>query len=247
MNSLELVFVALAFLLIIIITFINRNKAGQTLREIPAFIQLRKTIDISVEDGSRLQVSLGSGGILGPKSTAAFAGLSLLRQAALIAADSDQPPIATSGEGLLSILSQDTLRRTYQKMGISENYYHRLGRVTGLTPLAYGGGSMPPILDNYISVSTLLGSFGEEAALITNASQRRSAFTLGGSDGLAGQSILFASSDQPLIGEELYATGAYMDAGPAHMASLRTQDIIRWILILVIFTTALGKLIQALL
>ena len=245
MNLWEIGLLALAFALIILLTLLNRGKKGGTLREITAFNQLRGNIDLAVEDGSRLQISLGSGGLLGPQATSVYAGLSLLREVARIAADSDQPPIATSGEGLQAILSQDVLRRTYQEIDLPEEYQPLLGRVTGLTPLAYGAGSMPLVLDNYASATTLLGSFGEEAGLITAATQRRSAFTIGGTESLAGQSILFASTDQPLIGEELYATGAYLDAGPAHHASLRVQDILRWLLIFTIALLALGNLLLA--
>lgn len=238
--------IALAFILIALIAFIDRNKAGQTLREIAAFEALKRSIDLSVEDGTRLQISLGSGGILGPQSASVFAGLSLLREVARIAADSDQPPIATNGEGLQNILAHDVLRRTYKEMGLSDEYHHRLARITGLSPFSYGAGTMHLILDNFAASSALLGSFSEEAGLITAATQRRSAFTLGASDGLVGQSILFASTDQPLIGEELYAVGAYLNAGSAHSASLRVQDILRWLLILTISFLALGTLITAL-
>jgi hypothetical protein len=44
-----------------------------------------------------------------------------------------------------------------------------------------------------------------------------------------------------LIGEELYASGAYIQAGPTHAASLRVQDIFRWILVLVILAGAVMK------
>ncbi|MCJ7700108.1 MAG: hypothetical protein MUO62_00870, partial [Anaerolineales bacterium] len=51
---------------------------------------------------------------------------------------------------------------------------------------------------------------------------------------IAAQSILYATADEPLIGEELYAGGAYVDAGPLHTASLRAQDVVRWLLVAVI-------------
>lgn len=245
MNIWGIAIIGLAFALIIIFSLLYRNKASMSLREIAAFQALKKTIDLSVEDGTRLQISLGSRGILGSQSASVFAGLSLLREITRIAADSDQPPIATSGEGLQNMLAHDVFRSTYRELGISDEYHHRLGRITGLSPFSYGAGTMHLILDNFASSSALIGSFSEEAALITAATQRRSAFTLGATDSLVGQSILFASTDQPLIGEELYATGAYLDAGPAHVASLHVQDILRWLLILGIVAIALARLIGA--
>jgi hypothetical protein len=245
MSILGIGFIAFAFILIIVFSIRYRKLPAQTLREIAAFQELNKTIDLSVEDGTRLQISLGSRGILGSQSASVFAGLTLLREIARIAADSDQPPIATSGEGLQNILAHDVLRNTYKELGLTDEYHHRLARVTGLSPFSYGAGTMHLILDNFSSSSALLGSFSAEAGLITAATQRRSAFTLGATEGLLGQSILFASTDQPLIGEELFAIGAYLDSGPAHSASLRTQDLLRWLLILSIIALALARLVGA--
>jgi hypothetical protein len=232
-------FIGLALILILFFSFFGKNNPRRTLRSIKAFKELRRTIELSVEDGSRMQISLGSGGLLGSESAAAFAGLTLLRQVAEIAADSDQPPIATTGDGAIMLLAQDTLRHSYRRLGISDQYYLRLARATGLTPISYAGGTLPLILDRSVSANALAGNFGEEVGLITAASQQSGGFSLGGSNNLSAQAVLFASAQQPLIGEEIYATGAYMDAGPAHKASLRAHDVLRWLIIFSIFVIAL--------
>lgn len=246
MNISPLIIIGLAFALILFFSTFGRNNPRRALRSIPAFQHLQRSIELSVEDGSRLQIGLGRGGMLGPQSAAAFAGLTLLRQVAEITADSDQPPIATSGEGSLMLLAQDTLRVTYLRLGIRDQYHLRLAQASGLTPFSYAVGTLPLILDRSVSGSALVGSFGSEAGLITGASQRRNGFALAGSDSLSSQAILFASADEPLIGEELYAAGAYMNAGNAHLASLRTQDLLRWLIIALILITALGPILQSL-
>ncbi len=45
------------------------------------------------------------------------------------------------------------------------------------------------------------------------------------------------------LGEELYAAGAYLGAGGAHSASLRMQDILRWVLVAAILIGAILKLL----
>jgi hypothetical protein len=246
MNLSALQWIGLCLLLIVLFSFWGKNDARRAFRTIPAFQQLRRTIELAVEDGSRMQISLGSGGILGPEAAAAFAGLTLLRQVAEIAADSDQPPLATSGDGNLMLLAQDTLRHSYSKLGIADQYHLRLGQATGLTPFSFAAGAMPMILDRKLSASTLVGSFGVETGLFTVAAQRAGGFSLGGSDNLNGQAILYASADQPLIGEELFATGAYMDAGVTHQASLRAQDVLRWVIIFLLIITSLLPLFTGL-
>ena len=246
MNLSSLQWIGLCLALILIFSIWGRNNPRRALRSIQAFQQLRRTIGLSVEDGSRLQISLGRGGILGPEAAAALAGLTLLRQVADIAADSDQPPIATTGDGAIMLLAQDTLRHSYQRLGISYQYHLRLSKTTGLTPFSYAAGTLPRILDRNVSATALAGSLGEEVGLITAASQFSGGFSLGGSENLVGQAILFAGADQPLIGEEIFATGAYMNAGSTHQASLRAQDVLRWVIILLLIVTSLLPLFEGL-
>ena len=101
---------------------------------------------------------------------------------------------------------------------------------------------MTTIRDEKISANVLMGNFGVEAALLTDAAERENTFTLAASDNLTAQAVMYASAQEPLIGEELYAAGAYTDAGPLHTASLTVQDILRWSIILVILVGALLKL-----
>jgi hypothetical protein len=67
--------------------------------------------------------------------------------------------------------------------------------------------------------------------------------TLAGTDNLTGQAVLYATAHEPLIGEELYAGGAYLQAGPIHTASLQAQDAIRWLLVGVILIGIVLKVV----
>ena len=221
-----------------------RRKSPPAFREIPAFSHLRQAIGRVVEDGTRLHVSLRRGALVTPQSASAMAGLTLLRRLAELTSAGDQPPIATSGDAALAILSQDTLQ-TASQASAQGIYDPTAGRLTGLTPFSYAAGAIPAIRDENISANVLMGNFGVEAALLAEAAERANNFTLAASDNLAAQAVLFASAQEPLIGEELYAAGAYMDAGPVHSASLTVQDILRWLIILVILAGALIQLLKA--
>jgi len=218
-----------------------RRKSSPVFREIPAFTRLRQAIGRVVEDGTRLHVSLGRGALATPQSASALAGLVLLRRLAELTSAGDQPPIATSGDAALAILSQDTLQ-TGSQASAQGAYDPTAGRLTGLTPFSYAAGALPAICDENISTNVLIGNFGVEVGLLAEAAERANTFTLAASDNLTAQAVLFASVQEPLIGEELYAAGAYVDAGPLHAASLTVQDILRWLIIVVILVGALLKL-----
>lgn len=214
-----------------------------TLRQIPGLGRLRRAMGLAVEDGTRLHISLGkSNGITVP-SAASLVALSTLERVAQMSSVSDRPPVATSGDGALSILSQDTLRAAYRTGNALEQYDPSRGRLTGVTPFSYVAGTLPVVHNEHVSANILVGNLGPEAALLAEASDRERAFTLAASDSLPGQAVLFAAAEEPLIGEELYAVPAYLQAGPFHRASVRAQDALRWILILLILVGAVLALL----
>ncbi len=239
----EIFLIAISFALILVFSLLSERGKRPHFRAIKAYQELRKRIELSVEDGTRLHVSLGRGGVLGAQSAAAFAGLSLLREVSQIASDSDQPPLASAGEGALAVLAQDTLRANYQALNIREEYTNLYAQLLGTTPQSYAAGLMPLLLDEEISASSLVGSYGSEAALATAASQRSQSFVLGGSDGLGSQAIFYATANEVLLAEEVYAAGAYLGAGAAYDASLRSQDILRALIVVIIVGLTINQLI----
>ncbi len=64
---------------------------------------------------------------------------------------------------------------------------------------------------------------------------------LAGSDNLAAQAAFLAAAEDTLLGEDLFAAGAYLGKSSAHVASLRAQDVLRVILIVVILLGVTAK------
>ena len=94
-----------------------------------------------------------------------------------------------------------------------------------------------------ISPIVLFFTMGARSALIADAAERTGSMTLAGSENLTAQAVFYACTEEPLIGEELYAAGAYLQAGAIHNASLMTQDIFRWLLIVAILAGAAARLV----
>lgn len=238
-----LAFVVVFIFLMIILAVASRNQPKQNLREISAFTRLGRAIGLAVEAGKRMHITLGWGGLIDLKGASALVGLTILERITRLASISDRPPVATSGDGVLGILSQDTLSGTYKAVGAGFQYDPTSGRVTGLTPVSYAAGAMPVIYDEQVSATVLAGHFGSEAALITDAAERNDSLSVAGSDSITATSVFIAAAQEPVIGEELFAVGAYINAGPVHASSLRTQDIFRWVLVGAILIGALLKLL----
>ncbi len=242
-SYLGLLFIGLCLGIILFYILSDRTRATIGFRGIQAFSHFRREVDLAVEAGKRLHISLGRGNINDLQGGSAFIGLSILDRCARAASNSDRPPVTTSGDGVINILSQDTLRSTYRSLATEQRYDPTNARLTGLTPLAYAAGAMPTIHDEYISANIFAGHFGTEIALLNEAGERSRSLTVAGSDSIPAQAVLYATADEPLLGEELYAAGAYLGGGAAHSASLRMQDILRWVLVVTIVIGAILKLL----
>jgi hypothetical protein len=241
-NILGLGFVIVFAGLLIGLAGLRRSFLGLGLRDIPAFARLARGIGLAVEAGTRLHHSLGYGGVNGIPGASTFLGLSVLQRLGRAAAISDFPPIATSGEATQAILSQDTLHNATRAINADASFDIANAQLSGVTPFSFAAGTLPIILDRQVSVNVLTGSFGNEVGLITDAAERSGGTALGGTENIPAQAIMFAAFPDALVGEELFAAGAYLQAGPAHQASLLVQDIFRWLLILALLGGAGLKL-----
>jgi len=234
-----IILVVSAFLLGVIALW--KRKSPARLRDIHALAQLHRMLGLSVEDGTRLHISLGYGNLLGARGGSALAGLAMLRHISERTSVGDAPPVASAGDPILGLLSQDTLQAGYNAANAGELYSHTTGRIAGLSPFGYAAGAMYIPQNENVSANIMIGHFGPEVALLADAAERRSVIVIGASDNLAGQAVLFANTQDVLIGEELFSTGAYLGAGASHLASLTLQDIFRWLIILALLGGAVVK------
>jgi hypothetical protein len=225
--------------LIVIFHLLQRGR-WPVFRELPGYDAVHADVAASVEAGARVHMALGEGQIIGAGAEAELAGLSALAKIAQAASVSDRPPVATTSDGVTSLLAQDVMYSTYRQMRAEERFDHDLGRLAGLGPAGYTAGAMVTPLAEKATATILIGAMGAEAALIADTGAQHGSVIAAVTDPV-GQAAVFATTDNPLIGEELFAAGAYLKVSPAHAASLRAQDVLRWIAIGAILLGALGS------
>jgi len=228
--------------LMIFFSIIHKDRKSKLIRPIEAFEKIDQEINISVEDGSQLHISLGRGAITGPEVAAGLAGLSILKQVIEKSSMCDHPPVASTGNPVLSILAQDTIKGSSQAISAADQQKNPSGELIGVTPFSYAAGTLTTIRDDNVSANVHTGWFGNEITWLTTAGERQSSPTIAGTAQLPAQAVIYASASDPLIGEELYAGGAYLGAGKMHEASISAQDVVRWIIIFLILGSALLNL-----
>jgi hypothetical protein len=209
--------------------WITRISAGlrPRFRSIPLFSLLRGQTGRAIESGRELHVSIGAGGLSGDEVTTTLAGLQIVEYLVDEAAASGISPIITTADPAALLLTEDTLRRPYIRQNDPGSYPPLSARLPALNPVQYAAATMDYLAHKNTSVNVMSGSFGPEIGLIEHETTKHDLFKINAAADPRALAVLATTSEHLLIGEEMFAAKAYLQARPAQLASLRAQDIVR--------------------
>lgn len=215
------------------------------LRPLLGFTALKTQSGRAVETGRSAHFSLGRGSLVTSASPVSIAALTALDYLTEDSCASDVPPLITSGDGTLHLAAQDSLRGAFRKARRSEEYKPALARFLASSEFAsaYAAGATDVIDNEHLGSNLLIGRYGSEVAIIAEAGARNELQQVIGTDDPTALALAMATTDKVLIGEELYAAGAYLKGEPAQFATLLLQDILRIIAILGILLAAIFNLV----
>jgi hypothetical protein len=224
-----------------VIAYLLEGRFPLSRRKIRAYREMKATVGEAVESGRRVHLALGTGSVTSIDGGASLAGLATLARLAALTKVGDLPTIASTADGTLMLLAQEGLRAAYRERTTSHSYHPLNARMLATSPFSYVS-AMPTLIQaESVSSHLIFGSYRLEAGLAAAFGRAKGATVVGGTDDVLAQSLLFATADHAVIGEEFYAAPAYLDGGKAQQAGLRTQDAIRVLVILAILVGTLLK------
>ena len=239
----------LAFLLLLIpaMPFLRRRvKAGKGpgLRPISGFTALHGLVSQSIETGQPIHLSVGVQGI-GQQSTAqTLAGLTTLEYLAQQAAICGAPPVVLVADATALVAAQDALRRAFEASGQGEKFDPYRVRMVAPEPTTYASGVMGMLSREDVLANVMTGAFGDEYLLMGETGARKNIQQVAGSGNPQPLPFMMVSTEHVLIGEEIFASGAYLSKLPNHIASLVLQD---WMRVLIVLLIVIGIVLSTVL
>jgi hypothetical protein len=221
---------------------VRAGKAG-ALRSLPGLEQLPAAIGRSAETGQPLHVSVGVAGVGGSITAETWAGLTLLAHVADEAAACDTPLIVTVADPTVLPIAQDILRRAYARYGNPEGYDPTSVRLIAPNSMAYAAGVAGLLEREPLTANIMVGSFGDEYLLMGETGARQGVHQVVGVADPQTLPFVYASADETLVGEEMFAGGAYTTRLPIQIGSLLTEDLARWFVVLAIVLIAILKIL----
>jgi uncharacterized protein DUF6754 len=228
-----------------------KRGANITLRPIASYATLKKLLAQAAETGQPFHLSLGTFGVSDSAAADTMAGLTVLEYLADRAAVSATPPIVTMADATALPIAQDILRRAYQRHGYPEEYDPARARfiapspmlATNFTPspilygagqndaFPYAAGVMRLLTRSKLTANVMVGRFGDEFLLMSETGAQRNVNQIGGTSDPRVMPFVYTTVANPLIGEEIYAAGAYLSDKSSHISSLAAQDALRWVMV----------------
>lgn len=243
-DTLYIMLGALVLFLIFFLVYLWRAGWGRkgavtqfTLRSIPGYDATNEGLARAAETGRAVHTSAGTGGVgaQGMQSASTLAGMALVESMSRVAAITGAPVQATTNDAIAYALTDNALRRGYQRAGWSlESESGGARFLTHGDPLAYVAGAAEVAEDQQVSHAVMAGQFGPEVLILVEAQRRSGAQQIIGSSDHQGIAILAITADHTLIGEEIFASGGYLERRTTHIASLLAQDGLRWAAIILI-------------
>jgi hypothetical protein len=243
-DALYLMLGALTLFLVLFTVYLWRTGWGRkgysrlfTLRPLRAYDAAREGLSRASETGRALHASPGTGGVRagGTATASTLAGMTVVESMARASAITGAPVIATTNDAVAYALTENAIRRGYQRAGWSmEGESGGARMVTHEDSIAYIAGAAEVVGQQKTSHAVTVGQFGPEVLFLLEAQRRSGANQIAGSSDPQAAALMLLAADQTLIGEEIFASGAYLERRQSHIASLLAQDGLRWIVILAI-------------
>lgn len=231
------------FPLLLILNRRIRERGRPALRAIPGYEVLREYLGEATESGRSVHVSMGTGGIGNGATAESLAGLTILEHIADHATATGLGTVATVSDPSLLPVAQDVIRNACAAHGYPDAYDPSSVRFVSSDKAAYAAGVMDILAHGEVSSNVMVGDFGDEFLLMSEVGGRTGLRQIGGTTSPQVLPFVYASMDHTLIGEEIFAAGAYLLDKTTHLASLAAQD---WLRTAIIVTILIGVLVRSL-
>jgi hypothetical protein len=226
-------YVLTILLLLPALLFIYMAKRGKELyiRRIPGIDAIEEAIGRATELGKPMMFTTGLTRI----SALLFALLGILRHIAGKAAAYGCRLIVPQCDYEVMPICEETVREAFRAAGRLDRFNPRDIRFLSTDQFAFASGYMGIAHREGAASCFLFGHFAAESLILAEAGQQIGAMQVAGTATNTQVPFFLTSCDYTIIGEEVFAAGAYLSREPAQLGSVRGQDVSKLVILTVIF------------
>ncbi|NLK49407.1 MAG: hypothetical protein GX294_02030, partial [Candidatus Cloacimonetes bacterium] len=159
------------------------------------------------------------------------------------AAEYDTRMIVPAYDYIVLPVVQEIVRDAHYAVGRPDSYDKNNIFFLTNSQFAYVAGVNGIMVREKMATNFFLGYFSAEALLMTETGNTVGAVQIAGSDATTQIPFFITTCDYTLIGEELYAAGAYLNREPMLLGTLKSQDYLK---IIIVFMILVGSVLSTL-
>ncbi|MCK4828146.1 hypothetical protein KA005_71110 [bacterium] len=214
------------------------------IRHIAGLDALDEAVGRATETGRPVMMIPGYAGISSSKATAdTVAGLAVLHHVARKCAELGTKLISATGSYIMIPIIQEQVKQAYEMEGEQDEYQDDIVRYVARGQYAFGAAVMGILARERVAAQILYGYFWSESLVLAEAGASVGAIQVGATSNTTQIPYYVASCDYALIGEEVFAAGAYLSKDQVQLGSLRGGDIYKGIVMILILLTGASLLL----
>ncbi|MGB9741701.1 MAG: DUF6754 domain-containing protein [candidate division WOR-3 bacterium] len=222
-----------------------RRDVGMFIRKISGLDAIDEALGRATEMGKPILFSFGLGYIT---DMVVIAALPLLRRIARKSAEYAVRLIIPNSDPIVMTAAQETVKEAYTEAGRPDLYNQ--DNITFLTSdqFGYAAGVDGIILREKPGAIFWLGYFYAESLIMAETGHSVGAIQLAGTTETTQLPFFVAACDYTMIGEEIYAASCYLKPEPVMLGTIKGEDFIKLLLIIIISAAVVlgtvGSLLQ---
>ena len=223
----------LAFFAGALLIFMAMARAGRVfkIRKIAGLDAVNEAIGRATEMGRSI---LYTTGLEVASHIATIASMTILGRVAKRAATYGTRLQVPSFDPIVMTLCQEIVRESFLEAGRPDDFNPNDIFYLTSDQFAYTAAVNGIMVRDRPATVFLMGMFYAESLLLAETGNSIGAIQIAGTDATHQLPFFIAACDYTLIGEELYAAGAYLSRDPALLSSLKASDLVKGILWLAI-------------
>ena len=230
--------VAVILYAVLVAVFVFFTKRGRVfyVRPIAGLEEIDNAVGRATEMGRPMMYMMGSGGL---SEVNTLASMGILSQVAKKAAEYDTKLIVPCYNFIVMPVVQEIVRDAHYSVGRPDTYDKNNVFFLSDQQFPYVAAVNGIMIRERVATNFYMGGFAAEALLMTETGNIVGAVQVAGSDAITQIPFFITTCDFTLIGEELYAASAYLNPEPMLMGALKSQDIFKLLITILVTVSAL--------
>lgn len=197
------------------------------IRRMAGLDAIDEAVGRATEMGKPIHFAPGIGDVAADVAPQTFAGLEVLGYVTELTARYNTELIVTIRQPNVFPLAQEIVRQGYITAGRPDMFQEDTVQFLSSEQFAYAAGVMGIMVRRQVAANIMMGAFWAESLLFAEAGAQLGAIQVAGTAAMGQIPFFVAACDYTLIGEELYAAGAYLSQDKVKLGSIAGQDIIK--------------------